>query len=761
MLSYTPCRIRKLSILLFTLTLIAVLSTPTEKAALAGPKTSDVEKFMGIPKPNCRTAITESIKNLSLKPLMNLSKEKQAYEAAVDAKLQLFQTRKELESQVVGQWNWLNDNREAREAARDILNKHLPSLREAPSVGEAKKIADKIDMEASAIVKAIRWKNEIPSYQIKLDTLWKSYARREGSARLEILTAEYDARLANTSNRAEAEALIANYQKKAQAEVEHASALRKKAEYRYHLNQPGNSHEIVDTFKTVLASTPEGAQKLRHPILNQDLPKLLQEMERAPELKRFVYRELQVFRKLEKNAAQTTPSRAKAELLQGLDLRLQHDLDYLQAAVQKQDATSVQKLMGLRTQIRRVSDPKNFAGILGKNSALTQRLSLAQRERLLMDAMKSDEVAAAIVESSVPTPVLIPPKPPVRPDFTPKIKPQPTRPDIPSKSRLQNDRDLALRTKKKIDDYKSAFARWKRESELEVARVKKAFQKYQADHASYRIQHEQYQKRAKEARDLMQRRAFARQGLLTHIGNRPQLNNLTPEARQALQQRMRISEQRIAQLSAEQRRRVEEEIARRRQDNNNSDDFLWFLYTGNPMWLINRDLARVETIFDFGHFGRAHVHDLEAGLDSQHLIDSGRAQQLLDEASRNGSPDFDAIHRAAQLEMHHVPEVPNVPDTSIQGLSDVLPEIQIDNSTLSLDQSVPLPSVEIPNFDAPNLDAGILDMPAVDAQIPNLESLNVEMPVFEDLKVEMPSFDPPSFDPPSFGSDSPSVSIDP
>lgn len=95
----------------------------------------------------------------------------------------------------------------------------------------------------------------------------------------------------------------------------------------------------------------------------------------------------------------------------------------------------------------------------------TKPLSIAEREKLLREALRNDELATVIMEAGTNFPRKPQlPKAPVQPSFESKLGPPPKVPHIPSKSELRNNSSLARRTKSAVEDYKREISNWKKEA---------------------------------------------------------------------------------------------------------------------------------------------------------------------------------------------------------------------------------------------------------------------------------------------------------
>ncbi|MCK6598604.1 MAG: hypothetical protein L6Q37_09595 [Bdellovibrionaceae bacterium] len=364
-------------------------------------------------------------------------------------------------------------------------------------------------------------------------------------------------------------------------------ALRKQVEARFNLEISGNSRDIAKKYSEMLGEYI-GAESSIKKSIEESIDSFSTVMESSPNFKKLIYRETQILRVLAKSD--------KKQFQKVMEMRSKNNLDLLRkyieltAANPKEAEMLLSTYMGLRPALRVLSSKKTYGKILPKDSM--RNIGMADREKIVSEAIKSTELRYSIIGSVVALPSIYP-KPLVKP--TAPVKP--IRPNFERMSK-SSKKQARLQYKGQVDRYKSLKTQYVR------------------DVQTYKDNKMKHMESVLKMRQVEQRRTAMRESFVMFLSeNMPTLflknqsTSVSNIVKSNFKNRIR---DRKASLSDSRRRELEDEMDRRhRLENNSMDSMDWVMmfYTGNPMWMINRDIARMQLFFDLiSSPDRSHSH---------------------------------------------------------------------------------------------------------------------------------------------------------
>jgi hypothetical protein len=371
-------------------------------------------------------------------------------------------------------------------------------------------------------------------------------------------------------------------------ETEH---VRQKKEKRFPVELPNNATEILHEYAKLIES------------FNLDVPndpivlrpdQVAQRMERDLKLKLFIYRELQVARRL----LNETNAQANNSSFQAMRERIRNNqeilIDYLNLAGtdHPQSRSSYLGVVdGLRLSIRHIDKQRIFSKV-GLKGSLNKVTGL-YRELLLREALKDQQLALVIIASTVSLPPI-----------TTKPSVKPTKPDKPQKVTVSRSASKSSRI--------SARNRNK-ENKQRYINGKIAFAQ---NIEKYRIAMEAYKKSLNAAKEAEYRRSVARQSLYSFIvAHYPDLvradSGATADAGRMrdliLENQRSILERRLSRMSGSHRTSLNDQVKGIQQrlgsqyhpsENDGLLNWILLFYTGNPLWVINSDFAKLTLFMD-------------------------------------------------------------------------------------------------------------------------------------------------------------------
>ncbi|MBK7845088.1 MAG: hypothetical protein IPJ71_15630 [Bdellovibrionales bacterium] len=370
-----------------------------------------------------------------------------------------------------------------------------------------------------------------------------------------------------------------------------AEQVRQKKEKRFPVELPNNSTEIVHEYGKLIESFNLGLPN--DPIVLKE-DQVAQRMELDLRLKVFIYRELQVARRL----LNETNAQANNSIFQAMRERVRNNqeilIEYLnltQTDLPQNRSSYLGLVDGLRLSIRYIDKQRIFSKI-GLKASLN-RVTGFYRELLLREALKDQQLALVIIGSTVSLPPIAP---------KPSVKP--TKPDKPQKVTVSRSasrsskisaRNRNKENKKRYINGKNAFAQ----------NIEK-----------YRIAMEAYKKSLSAAKEAEYRRSVARQSLYSFIvAHYPDLvradSGATADAgrmRDLIQENQRsILERRLSRMPESHRtslnnhvKGIQQRLGSQYHSSENDGLLNWILlfYTGNPLWVINSDFAKLTLFMD-------------------------------------------------------------------------------------------------------------------------------------------------------------------
>ncbi len=321
-------------------------------------------------------------------------------------------------------------------------------------------------------------------------------------------------------------------------EFDRVELQRRQKELRFDILESGNSNQILGAISSLgFGPIPSGLDSA---------------MEQSASLKRFVYRELQATRRL------NVP-----EYRNGLTARWQNNWKVI-ADASIGDPIAVLKEM--RRSLARFR-PEEI-----------RRLNLLEREQIITHALKRDELKVMLLHMNLQLQAgIAPPAPPDRPSENPPVAPR-----FPRKAR---DRAHYNQLKKQGETYKRDVQKWR-----------ESWERYKVLVERYRTKDwPTYIEELGKLRDAHIRRSLARRHFLVYlIYFKPEVFN-KPEVSSKLAKKYRKEAEKKKSAKAE-------EEARQRAQEDDSGlgvfDFYMYLYTENPWWLVNRDIAWMMYFFD-------------------------------------------------------------------------------------------------------------------------------------------------------------------
>lgn len=371
-------------------------------------------------------------------------------------------------------------------------------------------------------------------------------------------------------------------------EAEH---VRLKKEKRFPVELPNNSTEILREYGKLIES------------FNLDVPndpivlrpdQVAQRMERDLKLKLFIYRELQVARRL----LNETNAQANNSSFQAMRERIRNNqeilIDYLNLTgtdLPQSRSSYLGVVDGLRLSIRHIDKQRIFSKV-GLKGSLNKVTGL-YRELLLREALKDQQLALVIIASTVSLPPI-----------TPKPSVKPTKPDKPQKVTVSRSASKSSRI--------SARNRNK-ENKQRYINGKIAFAQ---NIEKYRIAMEAYKKSLNAAKEAEYRRSVARQSLYSFIvAHYPDLvradSGATADAGRMrdliLENQRSVLERRLSRMSGSHRTSLNDQVKviQRRlgsqyhsSENDGLLNWIPLFYTGNPLWVINSDFAKLTLFMD-------------------------------------------------------------------------------------------------------------------------------------------------------------------
>ena len=505
--------------------------------------------------------------------------------------------------------------------------------------------------------------------------------------------------------------------------------IRRAAEKRIDLKDEGSSQAVWKNTAAVFTAILGSDLKIN----TLDASAVTAAIDAQPALKNFLYHEMQIMRRF--GLAARTKERA------GLRARVENDLELLKHLMTTKDATYINKVLGLRGSIRRLIDPAAFAGLTKKEMSMTSKIDVEAREMILKDSLREPQLAFTVAQASVIVNLPKPPTPPREPGSR-------TPPSAPSRSA---SRSRWMSYKSDVESFKSGWNSYKRKAAA-----------YKEDVASYKVE-------MQKVKEVLTRRAGARRALLVYIGEvSPRSFGVNIDnAREA----WRVAEQQLSSKLTESQRAqvatVRSQIRTAAPDHEAglmAHDWIIFALTGNPMWLINRDVAMFQLFLDLAIQPVQSTAYLMDGYQAEPVVSNDANFKALDEIKTNQSQDLIQIQSATHESL----------DSS--GLSVVLPAVspsvvanpesgaaQQDlsgNGPTATDTNGQVPNVDVPGLDStPAIpDLPNVDIPMADISIPDVVIPDIQIPDIPTV-VDIPS---PSFDSspsPSFDS-GPSPSFD-
>ncbi|MBK8202150.1 MAG: hypothetical protein IPK68_07490 [Bdellovibrionales bacterium] len=367
--------------------------------------------------------------------------------------------------------------------------------------------------------------------------------------------------------------------------------VRQKNEKRFPVKLPNNSAEIVREYGKLIESFHLGVPN--DPIVLRT-DQMAQQMERDSRLKRFIYRELQFARRLLNEAN----AQANNSTFQAMRERVRNNqeilIDYLNLTgtdLPQNGSSYLGFVGGLRLSIRHIDKQRIFSKVGLKGSL--NRVTGFYRELLLREALKDQQLALVIIGSTVSLPP-ISPKPSVKP----------TKPDKPTKITVSRSASKSSKksARNRNKENKQKYLNGKRDFAQNIEK--------------YRLAMEAYKKSLIVAKDAEYRRSVARQSLYSYIvAHHPDLvranSGATADADRMrdliLENQRSILERRLSRMSEPHRTNLNNQVKGIQQrlgpqyDSSENDGLLnWILlfYTGNPLWVINSDFAKLTLFMD-------------------------------------------------------------------------------------------------------------------------------------------------------------------
>ncbi|MBK9040700.1 MAG: hypothetical protein IPL83_16360 [Bdellovibrionales bacterium] len=367
--------------------------------------------------------------------------------------------------------------------------------------------------------------------------------------------------------------------------------VRQKNEKRFPVELPNNSAEIVREYGKLIESfhldVPNDPIVLR-------TDQVAQQMERDSKLKLFIYRELQVARRLLNEAN----AQANNSTFQAMRERVRNNqkilIDYLNLTgtdLSQNRSSYLGFVDGLRLSIRHIDKQRIFSKVGLKGSL--NRVTGFYRELLLREALKDQQLALVIIGSTVSLPP-ISPKPSVKP----------TKPDKPTKITVSRSASKSSKksARNRNKENKQKYLNGKRDFAQNIEK--------------YRLAMEAYKKSLIVAKDAEYRRSVARQSLYSYIvAHHPDLvranSGATADADRMrdliLENQRSILERRLSRMSEPHRtnlnnqvKGIQQRLGSQYHSSENDGLLNWILlfYTGNPLWVINSDFAKLTLFMD-------------------------------------------------------------------------------------------------------------------------------------------------------------------
>lgn len=367
--------------------------------------------------------------------------------------------------------------------------------------------------------------------------------------------------------------------------------VRQKNEKRFPVELPNNSAEIVREYGKLIESFHLDAPN--DPIVLRT-DQVAQQMERDSKLKLFMYRELQIARRLLNEAN----AQANNSTFQAMRERVRNNqeilIDYLNLTgtdLPTNRSSYLGFVDGLRLSIRHIDKQRIFSKVGLKGSL--NRVTGLYRELLLREALKDQQLALVIIGSTVSLPP-ISPKPSVKP----------TKPDKPTKITVSRSASKSSKksARNRNKENKQKYLNGKRDFAQNIEK--------------YRLAMEAYKKSLIVAKDAEYRRSVARQSLYSYIvAHHPDLvranSGATADADRMrdliLENQRSILERRLSRMSEPHRtnlnnqvKGIQQRLGSQYHSSENDGLLNWILlfYTGNPLWVINSDFAKLTLFMD-------------------------------------------------------------------------------------------------------------------------------------------------------------------
>ena len=515
-----------------------------------------------------------------------------------------------------------------------------------------------------------------------------------------------------------------------------AEKKRRAQERRFDLDAKGNSNEIltagIEVYSKII-SVPDIAKI-----------QIAQAMELSPELKKFVYRSMQVARielaLIKKSEADDKSPGLEMRKLrtesarEGLKLRVGTDLKLILEAVATKNLDKLKISENTRLAIRHINRPDIFDGLVTKGSKLARKLNSEEREMILQDALKAPELAFSLRAAGGALPHLRPmPTLPKEPSREPKL---PARPEY-SESRARTDAAYGQRKKRE-------FAAYKTEAETVVSRWKQSWSDYKTAAERVKIDLANYKQEVLIYHKAQLSRKAFRSQVLSYLSTKLPDSVLIGGAQ--VRFISRVKAQRMdSQLSPGLRKR----IADQSQLGPEFMDWYMMIYTQNPMWLINRDVALFQLLFSnlFNYTDYLRTSSLaeipESGAGSAPQID-------IDELARLQNQSLGLSAAVIEAKDNTVPIDPNA-EVSPDNLNTDIARVEADIADADAIPATAETSPDLPNL--PNLPdttstpdmngsgTGGIDIPKID--IPDINIPDIVIPEINIPDVVIPEINIP------------------
>ena len=417
-------------------------------------------------------------------------------------------------------------------------------------------------------------------------------------------------------------------------------------------------------------------------VLKADRETYIALLDQFPELRSFLYREMQTARRY--LAFRAPPSE------EGLRERLRNDIDVVEAVRESGNLSQLEKIEGLRAAVRALSQPNLYQGVPSLEITMLRAPTSLSREKLIREALKDPVVAAqvALAVLEIQPPAL--PKPPA---FTMSLPKPPKAPAAPSNKKAREWKAY----QDEYDAFKSLHDTYFEQLSY--------YNKAKAGHAEKVVAYEK-ERRAYRASGMVYQVSLTRQMLARRavqaffaMHSPASFSRPTAELRQTVHREIQNAE---AKLTQEQKRKLEEQRSANAIYSSNSSssdvsvfDFFMYIRTHDPLWITMPDLAR-----------SLYLHDLltHSGPGSRSLVESEVGttpiEDILKDSERfstpeelGGVPGFDSLDQ--------LPEVPEAP------LAPAIPDLEPMSAPVKLP-----PPVEAPAQVQESIDNGTYNAPA-------------------------------------------------